>query len=175
MFYTARPNDDVVAEMCEIAATAPSGCFVEFGVYRGESAIMLAEVARAQGRTLYLYDTFCGIPFADEIDQHPVGDFGDTDVGRVRLTIPDAIVVQGIFPESLVSMPPISFVHVDCDQYRSVKSACEIFPPFMVSGGIMLFDDYNCLPGATKAVGEHFQNIELTRHRRALVRVNDLA
>ena len=165
-------SEQAIEDMCGHAAQAPSGCFVEFGVYRGGSAIKLAEVARLQGRALYLYDTFTGIPLADEIDSHVVGDFFDTSVESVRQAIPDAIVVQGIFPESIIDMPPIAFVHVDADQYRSVKAACEIFPPLMVDNGVMVFDDYGCLDGATKAVHEHFTNIERTRHGKALVRVH---
>ena len=171
--YEARADDPRVTDVCEIAASSPlGGCFVEFGVFQGGTAIMLAEVARKQGRALYLYDTFTGIPFKDDIDNHRVGDFSETDVEEVRKAIPDAIVVQGIFPDSLVSMPPVAFVHVDCDQYRSVKDACLVFPPLMVPNGIMVFDDYGSLPGATKAVKEHFQTFDLTKHGKALVKIN---
>jgi len=165
-------GEPAVENLCEIAGNAPPGCFVEFGVYRGGSAIKLAEVARKQGRVLYLYDTFQGIPFADDVDSHKTGDFGDTDVDAVRLAIPDAIIVQGVFPETLIPMPPIAFVHVDADQYRSVKAACELFPPLMVKGGVMLFDDYGCLDGATQAVHEHFENVQKTPHGKAVVVVN---
>ncbi len=164
-------SERAVEDLCDIAAHAPPGAFVEFGVYRGGSALKLAAVARAQNRPLYLYDTFTGIPFKDEIDSHAVGDFRDTDVAGVRAAIPDAVVVQGLFPESLIDMRPIAFVHVDADQYRSVKAACEVFPPLMVDGGLMLFDDYGCLKGATAAVHEHFRGFERTRHGKALVRI----
>ncbi len=168
-------SERAVENLCNYAALSPPGCFVELGVYRGGSAIKLAEVARAQGRELYLFDTFQGIPFSDPIDAHKVGDFGDTDIDAVKRAIPDAVLVQGVFPESLIKMPPIAFVHVDADQYRSVKAACEIFPPQMVHGGVMLFDDYGCLEGATKAVHEHFSNIERTAHGKAVVRIYGLA
>lgn len=165
-------SEYAVENVCEIAAGTPPGCFVEFGVYRGGCAIKLAEVARKQGRALYLYDTFNGIPFKDEIDSHAVGDFGDTNADEVQKAIPDAIVVVGVFPESLVKMPPIAFVHVDADQYRSIKAACEVFPPLMVDHGVMLFDDYGCLDGATKAIEEHFEIFERTRHGKAVVRIH---
>lgn len=168
-------GEGALVNLAEIAATAPEGCFVEVGVYKGGSAAWLAEVARQQGRQLYLYDTFAGIPYAGPLDQHVVGDFGDTSAEAVRAALPDAVVIEGVFPNSLVRMPPVAFAHIDCDQYEAVKAACLALTPLMVSGGIMVFDDYGCLPGATQAVDEYFPTIELTRHHKALVRINGLA
>jgi O-methyltransferase len=134
-----RPNsligDGAIEEMCEYARAAPEGCFVEFGVYRGGSAFELAKVARERGQPLYLYDTFDGMPFSDDGDSHKAGEFADTSETQVKAAIPDAIICKGVFPDSIVEMPPIAFVHVDCDQYRSVKSACEHFAPLMARGG----------------------------------------
>lgn len=158
--------------LCEIAAATPPGCFVEFGVFKGGSAYDLAEVARQQGRALYLYDTFEGIPFKhDDYDLHKVGDFSETSLEAVQRAIPDAICIKGIFPGSLIRMPPIAFCHVDADQYESIKAACNVFPSLIVKGGVMVFDDYGCLPGATKAVEDAFSGrIEITSHKKALVR-----
>lgn len=161
-----------IADLCGISAGAPAGAFVEIGVYKGGTAWHLARIARAQGRALYLYDTFTGIPFQDQIDAHPPGDFGDTTVEQVRRAIPDANVVVGVFPDSLIAMPPVAFVHADCDQYRSVKAVCETMPRLMVRGGLILFDDFNCLDGATAAVKECFAEYKITAAGKALVTVN---
>ena len=127
------------------------------GVYKGGSAWHLARVARAQGRALYLYDTFSGMPFAEEGDSHRVGDFSATSLKDVQQAIPDAICVSGVFPDSLVDMPPVAFAHVDCDQYRSIRDCInELYHKRMVSGGIMVFDDYPFLPSAIRAVEEQF-------------------
>lgn len=158
-------------ELAEIAARSPEGCFVEIGVYKGGSAAYLASIAEQQKRQLFLYDTFSGIPFKGCDDRHEVGDFADTSADAVREAIPTATVVKGVFPESLVSMPPVAFVHVDCDQYESVKAACKSMPPLMVNGGALLFDDYGCLPGATKAVDESFPEVSITRNGKAVVYV----
>jgi hypothetical protein len=93
-----------IEDLCAIASSGPEGCFVELGVYKGGSAWHLAQVARDQGRKLYLYDTFCGIPFKAPIDHHAPGDFGDTSVEEVREAIPDAIICEGVFPQTLVPM-----------------------------------------------------------------------
>jgi O-methyltransferase len=162
--------EENLAAMCEIASTTPPGCFVELGVYEGGSAYRLMEVAKAQGRELYLYDTFTGIPFQGEGDRHKVGEFA-ADLETVRAAVPDAIFVPGTFPYSLIDMPPIAFVHVDADQYQSIKDACHIFPALMVVGGLMLFDDYGQLKGATRAVEECFPDKFELVHGKALVRI----
>jgi hypothetical protein len=155
-------------ELCELAEASPrGGCFVEVGVYQGGSASRLAEVAARQGRALYLYDTFTGIPMAGALDLHPVGDFGDTDAARIRAAIPAAVVVEGLFPQSLVAMPPVAFAHIDCDQYESIARAIAALRPLMVAGGAMLFDDYGCLDGATAAVHDLLGETNITRTRCA--------
>lgn len=163
-------QNDNIETLCEIAAVCPAGCFVEFGVYKGGSAWHLAKVAQEQGRDIYLYDTFEGIPFKAEVDSHVVGDFGDTSLETVAAAIPYAKISKGIFPQSLIPMPQIAFAHIDADQYDSIKAACEVLGPMMVSGGVMVFDDYNCLAGANKALDETGWVIEMTRTNKAMVR-----
>lgn len=145
---------DAINDLCGYAAESPPGCFVEFGVYKGGTASYLAQIARMQGRSLFLYDTFCGMPFQGDMDKHAVNDFADTSLEAVKKVIPDAIFCVGTFPESVVPMPPIAFAHIDADQYQSIKDAIRIFVPLMVTGGIMVFDDYNCLESANQAIHE---------------------
>lgn len=163
-------HPDNIQTLCEIASDCPPGCFVEFGVYQGGSAWHLSKIAEEQGREIYLYDTFTGIPFKDGIDSHAVGDFGDTSFEAVKAAIPYATVVQGVFPKSLVKMPPVAFAHIDADQYQSIKDACEVLGPMMVKGGSMVFDDVWCLEGATRALEETGWRIEKTKTNKALVR-----
>lgn len=127
---------------------------MELGVYQGGSAWALARLAEKQSRKIYLYDTFEGIPFKGEFDSHAVGDFGDTSAEAVKKAIPYAEVIKGVFPDSLVEMPEIAFAHIDADQYQSIKDAIEILGPKMVQGGVMWFDDVDCLPGALRAFEE---------------------
>lgn len=149
------PN--VLHELMETARAAPAGDLVEVGVYKGGSAASLAQVAREQKRRLFLFDTFAGIPYADADDFHRAGDFGDTCVEAVRAAIPDAIVVAGVFPQSLpADVGPVAVAHIDCDQYRSVIESARALAPLMAPGGVMVFDDYNVLVGARRAVDEIF-------------------
>jgi O-methyltransferase len=149
-------GDDRCGQLCQLAATAPPGCFVEVGVYQGGSAWHLANVARDQGRLLHLFDTFSGHPFADKDDTNKAGDFGDTDAEAVRKAVPDATLYIGVFPDTLPSwLTNIAFVHCDCDQYQSVGSVIDELWPRMVAGGIMAFDDMDT-HGGEKAIRETF-------------------
>jgi O-methyltransferase len=149
-----RALDDLRAAANE----APPGDFVEVGVYKGGSAAVLAEVARARGRRLFLFDTFSGMPHSElGVDHHVVGDFGDTSLEAVQKAIPGAICVPGVFPSTLYDdVGPIALAHIDCDQYASVAACCRELAPRMVTGGVMVFDDYDVLPGARRAVDEAF-------------------
>lgn len=167
----------VVASLLEIAETAPEGgCFVEVGVYRGGTAFHLAKIARSTGRGLFLFDTFEGIPYrnAEKGDAHKVGDFNDTSYEEVVEAIPDAVVVKGVFPDTMqcVNLPPVAFAHIDADQYDSIVNAMKALSPHMMKGGIVVFDDYGCLEGATRAVLDLYgeDRIELTSVGKAMVR-----
>lgn len=160
---------EALENMMRLASLSPAGCFVEFGVWRGGSAFHLARVAQAQGRELHLYDTFTGIPYRGEFDQHNVGDFQDTDYEAVCRAVPYASIHKGLFPDALVEMPPVAFAHIDCDQYESVCAALEHLGPLMAPGGAMLFDDYHCLASATKAVHESGREFTVTVANKALM------
>jgi O-methyltransferase len=140
--------------MCNRAAICPPGAFVEVGVYKGGTARFLNQVACEQNRALYLYDTFEGMPYADTIDRHKIGDLGDTSFETVQADLPYATVIKGIFPQSAVEMGPIAFVHLDCDQYRAYKESLEYFSTRMVPGGVIWCDDATVLEGANKAFRE---------------------
>ena len=142
------------------------GDLVELGVYRGNSAAMLAALARDHGRHVYLFDTFTGF---DERDLRGVDagrkhrGFEDTSVeALMRLVGTDSVTcIQGFFPDSLakVTLPAqIAVVHIDCDLYEPMKAGLEIFYPLVSPGGILILHDYSSGQwlGTTQAVDEFF-------------------
>jgi len=155
-------RDDVLNELVMAARIAPAGDIVEVGVYQGGSAWVLGGVAREQGRRLWLFDTFSGMPWHEGgLDFHRKGEFGDTSLEAVRQRIPDAEFVPGVFPKTLKDaqtrgLRAVALAHIDCDQYRSVRACCERLGPLMLPGGVMVFDDYDTLEGAQRAVDEAF-------------------
>jgi hypothetical protein len=171
---TKAPFTLVGADKClslaAIAAKCPDGCFVEVGVYQGGSAWLLAWAAEKQGRELFLYDTFEGIPFKSDVDVHQVGDFADCSYEAVCEAVPHATVVRGVFPDSMVPMPQVAFAHLDCDQYESVKKSLGALVPLMVKGGAIVLDDVWCLEGATKALMDSGLPFGVTDAGKAIVR-----
>lgn len=156
-------SQNVIDEMCQMASqTNPEGVFVEFGVYKGGSAVDLVKISDAQGRELHLFDTFTGMPVSGEFDQHKIGDFGDTSYEYVKSRVPQAIFHVGIFPATMPSeFPKVSFLHIDADQYECYKDAVRIFRPLMLPNSIMWFDDPGCLASADKAIYEDFAPEEI--------------
>ena len=144
-----------------------AGSIVEFGSFRGGSAIFLASVCRSLGLPVKVYglDTFEGMPPTDKgVDAHNAGDFSGVDVDELRAFVASSGLsehlefVQGIFedtaPSVLAKIPPVLLAHIDCDVYPSVAFSWDAVTPCMASGGYVALDDAHvssCL-GATEAV-----------------------
>lgn len=140
------------------------GEMAELGVYKGNSAAMLAHFAKQFNRRLILFDTFSGFDQRDLVgtDQKKDIEFIDTSLDQVRALVGDkaATFVQGRFPESI---PPSLFdasfavVHVDCDLYEPAKTALEFFYPRLSPGGLLIIHDYAnpYWPGIKSAVDEY--------------------
>lgn len=163
-------GDALLDMMVGMALASPEGSFAEVGVYQGGSALRLYGVSEWQKRRLYLYDTFSGMPVSSEIDSHQIGDFSDCSYETVLHAMPNAVICKGVFPQTAVNMGPMAFVHADADQYESTIAICDVFTPLMVSGGLILFDDYRGLQGCIKAVDERFPQRKLLPDGRALVK-----
>jgi len=140
------------------------GDFAELGVWKGNSAALLAAYAEKSERKLYLFDTFTGFnPCDAEGDGRAKhGDFTDTSIGYVRATVgrdSTAVYIPGYFPESVtpeVQAGRFALVHIDCDLYAPMKAALEFFYPRTNTGGMMILHDYSSgnWSGATKAIDE---------------------
>lgn len=152
-------NAKQLSAMVGVACETPAGDWLEVGVYRGGSAEKLAAAAKEQARRLWLFDTFTGIPESTEgVDTHQIGDFSDTSVELVRGLVPEAMIVVGDAAETIPATDtgPLAFVHLDCDQYATYRACIVELSSRMVRGGVMWFDDYECLNGARIAVDEIF-------------------
>jgi len=142
------------------------GEFWECGVYKGGTALMLAEiVATTKDKKLRLFDTFEGMPTTDpDLDYHLKGDFSDNSLNAVRDMIGNQGNISfhsGFMPETFSGLEgnKIAFAHVDVDIYQSVMDCCEFIYPRLSPGGILVFDDYGfpSCPGARAAVDKFFE------------------
>lgn len=140
------------------------GDVAEVGVYKGGTARMLAKVFASTRKTVHLFDTFTGLPPTDPTrDLHQAGDFNDVsaeEVGAYLRDCPDVRLYQGFFPATAgpIEDRTFCFVHADVDIYPSVLDCCRFFYPRLVTGGVIIFDDYGreSCPGAKAAVDEFF-------------------
>lgn len=139
------------------------GDVAEVGVYKGGSALTLAEAFDSSKKTLYLFDTFEGIPYSDSrIDGHKQGDFNDVSFESTTKLFADyeAEIRKGIFPKTTQGLENKLFccVHIDTDVYQSIKDCIEFFYPRLVDGGFLVFDDWEWqyCRGVKKAIEEYF-------------------
>jgi len=178
---------DFLEEQAKQVKNLP-GAVAEIGVYLGGTAKLLASTL--MDKDIHLFDTFEGMPEVTKWDKHKKGDFGgaaelreqrkqqrvaapvsDDSISlleRVKGYLSDYSNVHfypGLFPETTEDLVESTFclVHVDVDIYESTKASIEYFWPKLVSGGIMVFDDYNApsCPGTNKAVDEFFKPLGL--------------
>jgi O-methyltransferase len=140
----------------------------ECGVYKGGTAILLAElIASTPGVSpkLHLFDTFQGMPETDpQRDRHRPGDFSDISLATVRERVGREDIARfhpGLIPDTFqgLEQEQIAFAHVDVDIYQSVLDCCDFIVPRMVAGGFIVFDDYGfpSCPGARQAVDDFFR------------------
>jgi O-methyltransferase len=144
-----------------VKQTCPlDGEMAEFGVFEGGSARVIAE---ACNKPLHLFDTFEGMPEDDVYPEgHKKDDFAVTyEEVRAFLSGLNVIYHPGFFPDTTRGLEHLrfSFVHIDADIEQSTRAGIEFFKPRMVSGGVIVFDDYgwkNC-PAVKKLVDENFE------------------
>jgi len=142
------------------------GHIVEYGSYRGGSAIFMAYVAQKlyPGMKVFALDSFEGMPQTDKnVDAHNAGDFANVNIDELRrrvteLRLENLVLVKGLFENTndgvMAQAGKISLAHIDCDIAPAVKYSYEGVKRFMVDGGYLVFDDAtisSCI-GATEVV-----------------------
>jgi hypothetical protein len=150
----------------QMAKEGVTGDLAELGVYKGNTAALLATYARRLGSVAYLLDTYEGFNQNDIIGIDAGAkpqSFSDTSLEAVRSLVGESNVsyIKGYFPATASQLPAdgrYCFVHIDCDLYAPMASALEYFYPRLVPGGFMVVHDYSSLHwnGAEKAVDEFF-------------------
>ena len=163
-----------------------AGAFVECGVWKGGSAMMMAACLKSKGitdRDIYLFDTFEGMPKPEEMDrsftgEHAQGQFQASatdedssswchspydEVKQNMLSIgyPEERIhlVKGKVEDTLPSGFPeqaIALLRLDTDWYSSTHQELLHLYPLLVKRGVLIIDDFGHWEGAQKAVLEYF-------------------
>lgn len=145
-----------------------AGDVVELGCYEGGSAVELQRyiVQYAPDRSLWLYDSFEGLPEKTPEDTSPVGNLFQAGVLKatpsrlkrnfVKASLPIPEITRAWFyeldPEDLPERIALAFL--DGDFYESIMDSLKLVWPKMSAGGIIVVDDYENtkLPGVKKAL-----------------------
>lgn len=159
------------------------GDIAECGVWRGGSMMAVASTLLALGdrsRSLYLYDTFEGMPAPTDKDKSFDGVTANEQLGQSpRGTgiwcyaglddVRNNILSTG-YPEDKIHLikgkvedtiprhlpPGLSLLRLDTDWYESTKHELRHLYPLLSRRGILVIDDYGHWQGARKAVDEYF-------------------
>lgn len=136
-------------------AVALPGDFVECGVGKG---LLSKTIVNFLGfdqipKTFYLFDTFEGIPSAEDNSEKENVSF----LNELHFSVPyfeqvantfkdyeNVLLVKGIVPGAFdeVEIGPISYLSVDMNNARAEVSAIKYLWDKLVFGGIILLDDY---------------------------------
>lgn len=149
-----------------------NGDIVECGTWRGLSAYQIADVVKKNGvpKEFHLFDSFEGLSKIEKIDDVNKNELENERLRKefaygldlVKNNLKEFKFIsynKGWIPERFnnVSNSKFCFVHIDVDLYSPIRDSIDFFYPRLVSGGIMVFDDYGYsaqFPGAKKAVDE---------------------
>lgn len=169
-----------------------AGSFVECGVWRGGSSMMIALTLQQIGvanRDLYLYDTFEGMSEPTDADKDLIGDeaasllakhdktagvwamagLDDVQQNMAATGYPSAHIhyVKGKVEDTIPATIPteIALLRLDTDWYESTKHELEQLYPLLAVQGPLIIDDFGHWQGAKKAVVEFFNDKQVMMHR----------
>lgn len=167
-----------------ITARGLEGDIVECGVWKGGSSMAAALSLLKHGETerlLYLYDTFDGMSVPTEFDREigsgkaakalmnsvpkedsvwaysPLEEVR-ANLARTRYPSEKLNFIQGKVEDTIPGRIPgkIAILRLDTDWYESTRHELEHLYPLLVTGGVLIIDDYGHWDGARRAVDEYF-------------------
>lgn len=163
-----------------LVANKVPGTFVECGVWRGGSCMLLARTLLRLGvtdRKIVLYDTFAGMSEPTGRDRTATGDdardgwdrqgsdwcFAGLEEVKRNMALTgypqDKLsYVQGKVEDTLPHAPkePIALLRLDTDWYESTLVEMELLYPQLSKNGVLILDDYGHWEGSKEAVDEYF-------------------
>jgi O-methyltransferase len=197
--YTLTSKERVIS-LCEatqyVHKNNIEGDIVECGVWRGGSMLAVAEtliICNNTSKSLYLYDTFDGMPppskndtdmngmkaeyllkNASKSDNKSIWCYASLDDVKSVLSTSDypsskIHYIKGMVEQTIPKNLPdkISILRLDTDWYESTKHELNHLFPRLTKGGVLILDDYGHWQGAKKAVDEYIQknNIKILLNR----------
>ena len=132
----------IAAQTFKYAMTcAPAeGLVLEFGVFNGKSIRQLAKLAKGP---VHGFDSFEGIP--ESWNDEASGSYSAQ--GELPEVPSNVTLHPGWFEDSIPEFKkshgaPIRLMNIDCDLYSSTKTVLDLLAPQVVSGTVIIFDEY---------------------------------
>ena len=168
------------------------GDFVECGVWKGGSALLIAQMLSDKNivdRKVILYDTYEGMSEPTEQDKNIVGEPAASLLQESSIEIQDSIwcyssfeevkhnlLLSGLLPECIIMIKgkvedtiptqlptkSISLLRLDTDWYESTKHEMNYLYPLLNKNGVLIIDDYGHWEGCRKAVDEYVSTHNLS-------------
>lgn len=163
---------------------AVEGDVSEFGVAQGATSALIANEIRHSGKTLWLYDSFKGLPEPSDKDVllHDVANLGNMKKYKGMIAHPVAAVrnrlEQIAFPEKQLRIVPgwvedllrtgnlrekVCFAYVDLDFYVPIKTVLELLDCRLSAGASVVIDDYGYFSAGAQIAVDEF----VADHRKA--------
>jgi O-methyltransferase len=154
----AHRESEILTVISSILATDPAqdGCIVEAGTFKGGSAAKYSLAAGIVSRSLFVFDSFEGIP--DHLEEHvttidgaPTG-FSEGDYAGSLNEVRDAITrygdisvcnfVKGWFDDTMPAFhSPVAVAYIDVDLASSTRTCLRCLYPLLVTGGVIYSQD----------------------------------
>ncbi len=160
------------------------GDFIECGVWRGGSAMLIAKLLnnyKAKNRTLFLFDTFEGMSAPTDEDKDFKGvtassllqqspnikedsiwcysSYEEVQENMKQVGFESIQLIKGKVEETINEVKPfdkIALLRLDTDWYDSTLHELNHLYPLLNLGGVLIIDDYGHWEGCRKAVDEYF-------------------
>lgn len=162
------------------------GDFVECGVWRGGSSMLIAKCLIKRGqqnRKIYLYDTYEGMSKPEDIDitvdsnEGAQAKFDETslsedssdwcyasieevkeNMAKTGFKSDNLHFIKGKVEDTIPGTIPekIALLRLDTDWYQSTKHELEYLYPLLEQRGVLIIDDFGHWEGCKKAVVEYF-------------------
>jgi O-methyltransferase len=191
--YTMTSVERMYSLYCSvnyILSKGVEGDFVECGVWRGGSSMLIAKMLHNRNitnRKIFLYDTFEGMPPPSDMDVTFNGkeangllkasahnkevsvwclaDLADVKRNLNSTGFPETnlVFIAGKVEDTLLSNLPtgkIALLRLDTDWYESTKHELDVLFPMLIENGVLIIDDYGHWQGCRKAVDEYFERTQ---------------
>lgn len=190
-FTTIEPMYSLYLSVQYVIKNNIPGDFVECGVWKGGSAMLIAKTLLASGitnRNIYLYDTYEGMsePTAKDVDfkgetastllnkhdrtgEKSVWCYSSIDEVKNNLYATNypknkLIFVKGKVEDTIPNTIPnaISLLRLDTDWYESTYHEFVHLFPILSKQGVLIIDDYGHWKGAREATDNYFKENNIT-------------